>query len=124
MKEVIMIFVGGGIGSVLRYLCSMLISSHNTTAFPWATFCVNVVGCLLIGLFGSLAAKTGMSEHVKLMLTVGVCGGFTTFSTFSNESLSLLRNGNTLLFCLYVVLSLVFGILAVLLGNYCISHTN
>lgn len=122
MKELILIFLGGGIGSVLRYLCTLFINSQNSTTFPWATFVINILGCFLIGLFGSIAAKFGISEHLRLMLTVGICGGFTTFSTFSNESLSLLRSGNYLFFTLYLLLSLLLGILAVLLGSCIVKN--
>lgn len=118
MKEVIFVFLGGGIGSALRYLCSLFLNGQaGSSAFPWATFCVNIAGCFLIGLLSGIAGKTGMSEPVRLMLTVGICGGFTTFSTFCNESFSLLRNGNYLIFALYITLSILLGILFVVLGN-------
>ena len=100
----------------------MFINSHNSSTFPWATFCINIVGCFLIGLFGSIAAKFGISEHLRLMLTVGICGGFTTFSTFSNESLALLRSGNYLFFSLYLLLSILLGVLAMLLGSCMVKN--
>lgn len=118
MKEILLIFLGGGTGSVLRYLCGQFFVGHGgSTAFPWATFTVNIVGCLLIGLFGSLTVRLGWSDSTRLLLTVGLCGGFTTFSTYCNESLGMLRTGNYLMFGCYVALSIVLGILAVWLGN-------
>jgi len=82
------VFLGGGTGSVLRYLAGMWIGS---TAFPWATFAVNAVGSFAIGLLGGWASRFGWSEALRLSLTVGLCGGFTTFSTFSKESLAGMR---------------------------------
>ena len=77
--------LGGALGSAARYVASRLIQEHATTAFPVATCAVNVAGCLLIGLVCGLACKAeGMGEGLKLFLTVGFCGGFTTFSTFCN----------------------------------------
>ena len=107
------VFLGGGTGSVLRYLVGLWIGS---AAFPWATFTVNAVGSLAIGLFGGWASRFGWSESVRLSLTVGLCGGFTTFSTFSKESLALAQSGRWAVFAFYVVGSAVLGIVAVELG--------
>ena len=111
--KMLMVFLGGGTGSVLRYLVGMWIGS---AVFPWATFAVNAVGSLAIGLFGGWAARFGWSESVRLSLTVGLCGGFTTFSTFSKESLALAQSGRWAAFAAYVVGSVVIGIAAVGLG--------
>ena len=111
--NVFFVFLGGGLGSVLRYLVGLWIGS---SAFPWATFAVNVVGSLAIGLLGGWAARFGWSETLRLSLTVGLCGGFTTFSTFSKESLALIEGGGYGLFALYVVGSVALGIAAVALG--------
>ena len=107
------VFLGGGTGSVLRYLIGLWIGS---TAFPWATFAVNAVGSLAIGLFGGWASRFGWSEALRLSLVVGLCGGFTTFSTFSKESLVLIEGGSYGLFTLYVAGSVALGIAAVTLG--------
>ena len=107
------VFLGGGTGSVLRYLVGMWIGSG---AFPWVTLTVNAVGSLAIGLFGGWAARFGWSEALRLSLTVGLCGGFTTFSTFSKESLALAQSGRWAAFAAYVVGSVVIGIAAVGLG--------
>ena len=111
--NVLFVFLGGGTGSVLRYLVGLWIGS---AAFPWATFAVNVVGSLAIGLFGGWASRFGWGEALRLSLTVGLCGGFTTFSTFSKESLVLIEGGSYGMFALYAADSVALGIAAVALG--------
>ena len=113
------IFLGGGAGSVLRYLVGMWIDS---TAFPWATFAVNAVGSLAIGLFGGWAARFGWSEALRLSLTTGLCGGFTTFSTFSKESLAIAEAGRWSAFAAYAFGSVAVGIAAVALGYWAARH--
>ena len=113
------IFLGGGAGSVLRYLVGMWIDS---TAFPWATFAVNAVGSLAIGLFGGWAARFGWSEALRLSLTTGLCGGFTTFSTFSKESIALAESGRWSAFAAYAFGSIAIGIAAVALGYWAARH--
>ena len=107
------VFLGGGTGSVLRYLVGMWIGS---AAFPWATFAVNAVGSFAIGLLGGWASRFGWSEALRLSLTVGLCGGLTTFSTFSKESLALIESGSYGLFALYAAGSVTLGIIATALG--------
>lgn len=109
------VFIGGGVGSVLRYLVGLWIGS---AAFPWATFAVNAVGSLAIGLFGGWASRFGWSESVRLALMVGLCGGFTTFSTFSRESLTLMTEGRYCWFATYVISSVALGIAMVALGCF------
>ena len=116
--NMLFVFLGGGIGSVLRYLVGMCIGS---AAFPWATFAVNAVGSLSIGLFGGWAARFGWSEALRLSLMTGLCGGFTTFSTFSKESLALIESGRYGLFALYVVGSVALGIIAAALGFWMVK---
>ena len=112
------VFLGGGIGSVLRYLAGMWIGS---TAFPWATLAVNAVGSLAIGLFGGLASRFGWSEALRLSLMTGLCGGFTTFSTFSKESLALIESGRYGLFVLYVAGSVALGITSAAFGFWMVK---
>ena len=107
------VFLGGGTGSVLRYFVGLWIGS---TAFPWATFAVNAVGSFAIGLLGGWASRFGWGEALRLSLTVGLCGGFTTFSTFSKESFALIEGGSYGLFALYAVGSVSLGIIATALG--------
>lgn len=125
MSSLLLVFLGGGIGSVLRYMISMLgqhmklnpISWWGQTLLPWPTLIANVIGCLLIGLFYSLSDKLGWSADTRLLLTTGLCGGFTTFSTFSNEGLSLLRSDHIGMFILYFALTLILGLAAVWFGS-------
>lgn len=118
-KEIIAIFLGGGLGSVLRF--GVQLCMHERIAayhFPWATFTVNIVGSFLIGLFYALSAKFNLSAEMRLFLTAGLCGGFTTFSTFSNDSLLLVRQGEWVMCLGYIILSVLLGILACLAGGY------
>ena len=107
------VFIGGGIGSVLRYAVGLCIGA---AACPWATLAVNVGGSFAIGLFGGWCERFGWSEAVRLALTVGLCGGFTTFSTFSKESLALAQSGRWCAFSAYVFGSVAIGIAAVAMG--------
>ena len=109
------VFIGGGAGSVLRYLIGRWIGSAT---FPWATLGVNAVGSLAIGLFGGWAVRLGWSETVRLALIVGLCGGFTTFSTFSKESLALVESGRWCAFTAYALGSVAIGLIAAALGYY------
>ncbi|MCQ2131289.1 MAG: fluoride efflux transporter CrcB [Bacteroidales bacterium] len=108
------VFIGGGTGAVLRYLVSEawkhMQGSSAVMIFPWPTLIVNVLGCFLISLFYTNSAEWGLSPEVRLLLTTGLCGGFTTFSTLGWESLNMLRSGMYGSFALYVLLSLVLGI--------------
>lgn len=115
MKEILLVLVGSGIGGVLRYLTACGLKNVGIS-FPLGTFAANLCGCLLIGFFSVLALKGHVSESAKLLLTTGLCGGFTTFSTFMNENLALLRGGEVLQFALYTGLSIALGLLMVWLG--------
>ena len=114
----ILIFLGGGTGSVLRYCAQMALHERIVPySFPWATFAVNIIGSFLIGLFYALSARFNLSTEVRMLLTTGLCGGFTTFSTFSVETAGLLQSGKTGVAMLYTALSLLLGVTAVLLGQ-------
>ena len=116
MKSLLLIFLGGGTGSVFRYLLTINICRYETTNFPWGTFAVNILGCIFIGVFYTLTSRIHINNDIRLMLTIGLCGGFTTFSTFGNESFQLLKSGLYSSFFAYVISSGVFGILGVMLG--------
>lgn len=116
MKQLVLVFIGGGLGSVLRYLIGKQLTT-NGDQFPWGTFTVNLIGSLLIGLiFGYISAKHKLSNDLIVFTVVGFCGGFTTFSAFTNESLLFLKNGHTNLFFYYVFASIIAGLLCVWLG--------
>ena len=109
IRNVLLVALGGAVGSVARYLLSGL----NDSSWPWATFAVNVLGCLIIGVLVGLAGRGIVSPGMKLLLVTGFCGGFTTFSTFANESFGMMKAGDVLMTALYVGASIVIGILAV-----------
>lgn len=118
LRLIMIVGTGGFIGTVLRYLLSRYIQEQSTSSFPLGTFLVNVAGCFLIGIFYGLAERGSlMSAEWRLFLTVGICGGFTTFSTFSGDNLALLRGSEFLYFGLYAGLSVFLGLLATYLGN-------
>lgn len=113
------IFLGGGIGSVMRYGVQMLMHERIVAYhFPWATFTVNIIGSFIIGLFYAISAKLNLSDELRLFLTAGLCGGFTTFSTFSNDNIEMLRNGDWIICLIYIILSIVLGIIACFLGGW------
>jgi len=108
---------GGAAGSVCRYLLGLL-PIRSTGGFPFITLGINVLGAFCIGLLAALAAKhAGIDPRLMLLLKVGLCGGFTTFSTFCSESVWLLQNGKLLSALLYILLSIVLGIAAVFFGQ-------
>jgi CrcB protein len=108
IRNLLLVALGGAAGSVLRYLLSNI-----NTSFPWGTFTVNVLGSLLIGLLVGFVSKGVLSPDMKLLLITGFCGGFTTFSTYANESFGMMKAGDVLQTALYVGASVVIGILAV-----------
>jgi CrcB protein len=117
IKNIFLVLLGGGIGSVARYFLSYLLTKNNTTQFPWATFIANAIGCLLIGLlFGYIQKNNLQNETLKLLLITGFCGGFTTFSTFSLENIQFIQNQNYNLALLYTISSIFIGFLGVLIG--------
>ena len=118
IRNILAVGAGSFIGGVARYLVSLAMKGIGK-GFPWATLTVNLLGCLLIGLlWGFLSRNATESTSWGLFLTVGLCGGFTTFSTFSKEALSMLQAGQIGGFATYVVVSVLAGIALAALGYY------
>ncbi|WP_340063746.1 fluoride efflux transporter CrcB [Ascidiimonas aurantiaca] len=116
MKYLLFVFIGGGAGSVARYLLGKLLNPA-LSGIPWGTFSANILGSLFIGFLLETATKDSfITQHHILLLAVGFCGGFTTFSTFAYENLSFLKSGDIFNFVIYSVLSLSISIIAVLGG--------
>lgn len=117
IKNLVLVLLGGGFGSIARYLLSYFFTKNNALSFPWATFIANSVGCLIIGLlFGYIQKNNLQNETLKLLLITGFCGGFTTFSTFSLENIQFIQNQNYNLAIIYTLASLLVGFLAVFIG--------
>lgn len=122
LKSILIVGFGGFIGTVARFLTSRYFQENITSVFPWSTFTINIIGSLLIGIFYGISEKGDfMSPDVRLFLTVGICGGFTTFSTFSNDTFLLLKQEEWLRFAFYTSMSFFFGLLAVYFGRIIIK---
>ena len=118
IRNIIAVGAGSFIGGITRYLVSLAMKGISK-GFPWATLLVNLLGCLIIGLlWGFLSRNASESTSWGLFLTVGLCGGFTTFSTFSKEALTMLQTGQIWGFASYIALSILVGIALVGIGYY------
>ena len=120
MKELLLVSIGSFFGGGMRFWISKMVQSYTFIAFPFGTMTVNVLGCLIIGFLSGLNWNGGglLSPSVKMLLTTGFCGGFTTFSTFMNEGYGLMMDGSYTYMMLYLFGSLALGLLAVLAGHY------
>jgi CrcB protein len=117
MKFIWYVALGGAVGSVTRYLIGVAVQSRAGLDFPLGTLIVNVSGCLLLGFLIHYALATpAITPEVRALLTTGLCGGYTTFSTFSYETVALIQDGDWRRATLYVALSVVGSILGVMLG--------
>lgn len=118
LKSIMIVGVGGFIGSVARFLISRYFQENVASVFPWSTLIVNITGSLLIGIIFGISEKSDLlSAEMRLFLAVGICGGFTTFSTFSNDAFILMRNQEWLRFVIYSSLSFFLGLMAVYAGR-------
>ncbi|HEU4496121.1 MAG TPA: fluoride efflux transporter CrcB [Flavobacterium sp.] len=119
VKSLLMVGLGGGIGSILRYLTAMAVFKYFPSKFPLATFAVNILGCFLIGLLSGFFEKNSLAgPGLKLLFATGFCGGYTTFSAFGYESTRLFQSNASFLAFAYIGASLFCGILAVWLGLF------
>jgi CrcB protein len=116
MQAMLIIGAGGFIGSVSRYLLSHLIQDRFFSSFPFGTLSVNIVGCFLIGLVFGLSERSNLSSEWRLFLATGIIGGFTTFSAFSLETVSLLRDAQYFHALGYVAMSVLLGVAATFFG--------
>ena len=118
LKSLVIVGIGGFIGTVLRFLTSLYFQANSMSHFPWATFTVNIAGSFLIGLFYGISEKGNlMPSDVRLFLTVGLCGGFTTFSSISNDAFIMLQGREWMRFSLYTTMSFLFGLIAIYMGR-------
>lgn len=119
MLNIISIFLGGGIGAVTRYLISINMAKHIQVNLPFATFLVNIIGCFVIGfLYFLFIEKSDISPALKLSLTVGFCGGLTTFSTFSLELFEMVGNHQFFHAFSYIILSVIICLIMTAIGAY------
>lgn len=117
IRDLLIVGSGSAIGGICRFLLGKLVMQFFPYPFPLATFLINISGSFLIGMSFAMFGKSGhMSPSALLFLTTGICGGFTTFSAFSYENILLMRNGHNLLAIIYIVGSVLLGVLAALTG--------
>ena len=117
MKQLLIVGLGGFIGSAARYMVSKLNLYWHLLSIPMGTLTVNILGSFLIGLLVGISVKSDLlSPNLRLFLMVGFCGGFTTFSLFSNENMMLMQNGQFPTVLIYTAFSILFGFTAVYLG--------
>lgn len=122
VKSILIVGFGGFIGSVARFLVSRYFQENVGSVFPWSTLVVNIIGSLIIGIIYGISEKGDfLSPEIRLFLTVGICGGFTTFSTLSNDAFLLLRQQEWIRFAFYTSFSFFLGLLAVYAGRIMIK---
>jgi len=122
MKIILAIGLGSFIGGISRYLITLFIQNKFLSTFPFGTLCVNILGCFLIGVIYGLSDKGNISPTWRLFLATGIMGGFTTFSSFSNETVSMLRDAEYVPAFSYVAFSVMFGLAATFGGISLIKY--
>lgn len=122
MHPIVLVGAGGLIGAVLRYLISGLVQNlTQSVTFPHGTFVVNITGCFLMGIFSHLVeSQVGLTSEMRLFLMVGLLGSFTTYSTFSHETLNLLQDQGMSLALINIGTHIILGLSAVVLGRFAI----
>lgn len=119
IKNIFIVLIGGGVGSVFRYLVSLYLNKCVSINFPFSTFIVNIFGCLLIGIISGLFLKSNYTTpELKLLIVTGFCGGFTTFSAFAHENFNLIESDNFTLSLFYSFLSVFLGVFSVWIGVF------
>lgn len=122
LKSLLIVGTGSFIGGAMRYLLSTYIKNMYGQTFPWGTLVVNLLGCFVFGIIFALFSKHNSTDNTFcLLLTTGICGGFTTFSTFANESVQMIQNGNIGEFIGYMATSVIIGIALIALGYWIVK---
>lgn len=122
LKSLLIVGTGSFIGGAMRYLLSTYIKNMYGQTFPWGTLVVNLLGCFVFGIIFALFSKYNSTDNTFcLLLTTGICGGFTTFSTFANESVQMIQNGNIGEFIGYMATSVIVGIALIALGYWIVK---
>ena len=116
MRYLLVVGAGGALGSISRYLLSQFIQNKTLSQFPYGTLTVNILGCFLIGAIYAFSTRSAVNAEMRLFLATGLCGGFTTFSAFSNETVAMLRDGQLLFAGIYIAASVFCGIAATILA--------
>ena len=117
IKNFLIVGLGGAAGSMLRYAVQRFFQVQSASPFPTGTLLVNIAGCFIIGILWSMVSRTlTWNEEMKLLLMTGFCGGFTTFSAFTLESIGLLKENKAVLFLIYLTASVVGGFIATFIG--------
>ena len=116
-RQILIVGLGSATGGMARFLIGKWIYSLYPQTFPLPTLLINILGCFIIGLLYGVSIKTGaLSAEMRLLLTTGLCGGFTTFSAFAYENILLMKNGEYTMVLVYITASVVLGIVATFLG--------
>lgn len=122
MQKILLVFLGSGIGGVLRYIISLIFAPTIFNKFPWHTLIANTIAAFLVGLFYAIALqKTWMDKNYLLLLVMGLCGGLSTFSTFSFETIKLWQDQQYVLSIVYVAFSIIICLFFTFIGSRCIS---
>ncbi|MFA5298853.1 MAG: fluoride efflux transporter CrcB [Lutibacter sp.] len=116
MRIILLIGTGSFIGGVFRYILAQFIQTKFLSTFPYGTLGINIIGSFAIGLIFALSERTNMTPEMRLFLATGICGGFTTFSAFTNETFSMFRDGQLFYASAYITSSVLFGVLATFFG--------
>ena len=117
LKSLLLIGAGSCVGGMFRYLTQQYVEKHYPSSIPFGTLAVNIIGCFIIGILYALADRENiLSPSMRLLLATGFCGGYTTFSSFALENISLMQDGQWSYAAFYILMSVFFGCIAVFLG--------